>query len=155
MKCFADGEIDAEAAKPNSKSVGDCSWDTTFTAERQQVPRANIFVCSISWWPPLVKLLTDLCPEETRACETWLYNEGDGLDAEDAKRLARRLETLAAEGAVDAYCREQNARAEALLDVVRERHPQFDIRRAGAATSDDKGWAHPDGGVMLCNGDIS
>ena len=33
-----------------------------------------------------------------------------------------------------------------MLDVVRERHPQFDIRRAGAATRDDKGWAHPDRG---------
>jgi hypothetical protein len=112
------------------------------------------FRSSVWRWRPLVELITALCPEETQACLGWLYNDGDGLDADGAKRLARRLETLLAEGAIDVYCREQNSKAEAVLDVARERHPQFDIRRSGTATSDDDGWIHLDRRVMLSIGNI-
>jgi hypothetical protein len=64
---------------------------------------------SIWGWPPLVQLLLDLCPEDTRGCADWLYNEGDGLDDDGTRRLVRQLEMLEAEGSIDAYCREQNA----------------------------------------------
>jgi hypothetical protein len=117
-------------------------------------PEGEYFRSSIWRWRPLVELITDLCPEETQACLGWLYNDGDGLDADGAKRLARRLETLVAEGAIDVYCREQNSKAEALLDVARERHPQFDIRRSGTATSNDHGRIHLDRRVMLSIGNI-
>jgi hypothetical protein len=90
------------------------------------------FTRNIFRWPPLAQLLIELCPRETRACKSWMYNDGDGLDSVDAIELARRLKRLRADGTIDAYCLEQNARAEAALDVVRECHPQFGICRAGA-----------------------
>jgi hypothetical protein len=98
-------------------------------------------------WPPLAQLLIELCPRETRACKSWMCNDGDGLDSVDAIKLARRLKRLRADGTIDAYCLEQNARAEAALDVVRERHPQFGIRQAGAE-SEGVGRARP--GSIIC-----
>jgi hypothetical protein len=65
-----------------------------------------------------------------------MYSDGDGLNSVDAIKLARRLKRLRDDGTIDAYCAEQNARAEAALDVVRKRHPQLCIRRAGAETKE-------------------
>ena len=88
------------------------------------------YFCRSIWqWPPLVQLIVDLCPEEAQTCPGWLYNDGGGLEADDATKLAKRLEMLVTEGAIDAYCRKQNAAAQAMLDVARERHSEFDIHR--------------------------
>jgi hypothetical protein len=70
----------------------------------------RLFLANEARWQPLVKLLDSLCPAETAGCDGWLYNDGAGLDADGAARLARRLEALQATGEVDKYCREQNAR---------------------------------------------
>jgi hypothetical protein len=110
-------------------------------------------------WPPLAQLLIELCPRETRACKSWMHNDGEGLDSVDAIELARRLKRLRVDGTIDAYCVEQNARAEAALDVVRERHPQFGIHRAGAE-SEGTGQARTDSiicqvGNLTVTGELS
>jgi hypothetical protein len=104
-------------------------------------------------WPPLAQLLIELCPRETRACEAWMCNDGDGLNSVDAMKLARRLKMLRADGTIDAYCTEQNARAEAALDDMRERHPQLAIRQAGAE-SEEMGQAG-DGSIICRVGNLT
>ena len=59
---------------------------------------------SVWSWRPLAELVTELCPEETAACEAWQSNDGDGLDEAGAKKLAARLCDLLASGTVKAYC---------------------------------------------------
>ena len=61
-------------------------------------------------WRPLVELVTELCPEETAACELWQSNDGDGLDAAESEKLAARLFGLLESGVVEAYCTLRDAR---------------------------------------------
>jgi hypothetical protein len=84
--------------------------------------------CSVWQWPALVSLIRDLCPEESHDCSGWLANEGRGLNAVDATRLAKRLLSLEAEGLIEAYCRDQKAKADTALDLLSERHPELNVR---------------------------
>jgi hypothetical protein len=67
-------------------------------------------------WRPLAELVTELCPEETAACEQWQSNDGDGLDAAESEKLAMRLCGLLESGAVKAYCTNHAARLAKLPD---------------------------------------
>ena len=90
-------------------------------------------------WPPLVNLIYDLCPEESHDYWGWLYNDGDGLNAVDASRLARRLLSLEAQGVIEAYCRYQSARADAAYGgcfFYTERHPELNVRCVERSTSE-------------------
>jgi hypothetical protein len=63
-------------------------------------PEGEYFRASIWTWPSLVKVITALCPEETSNCKNWEYNEGDGLNGEQALRLAEALERKLRSGEV-------------------------------------------------------
>ncbi|HEY4809159.1 MAG TPA: hypothetical protein VIH81_15645 [Roseiarcus sp.] len=88
-------------------------------------------------WPHLVRLLVDLCPEETRGWEGWLYNEGDGLDAVDARNLARRLEELSTQGVIEAYCRDRAKIAEATTELTVRLYPQLEFGPTGVVIPAD------------------
>jgi hypothetical protein len=78
------------------------------------------FRCSLEEWIPLAELVTTLCPNEAAACQHWLHNDGDGLDAAGAAALAAKLEELRDSGAIEAYW----ARVEA---AAFDRHPFKDL----------------------------
>jgi hypothetical protein len=63
-------------------------------------PEGEYFRASIWTWPSLVKVITALCPEETSNCKNWEYNEGDGLNGEQALQLAEALERKLRSGEV-------------------------------------------------------
>ena len=56
------------------------------------------FARNVWAWDQLASLCETVAPEESRPCRYWHYNEGDGLDAEEAMRLADRLEEVVANG---------------------------------------------------------
>ena len=103
-------------------------------------------------WPPLVNLIYDLCPEESHDYLGWLYNEGHGLNAVDASRLARRLLSLEAQGVIEAYCRYQSARADAAYGdcdlFYTERHPELNVRCVERSTSEREGGVRLDTEVI-------
>ena len=51
-------------------------------------------------WHPLATLVCKLAPRITCHCSRWLTNDGDGLNATNAKRLAAVLDTALASGKV-------------------------------------------------------
>jgi hypothetical protein len=97
---------------------------------------------NVSGWPLLVQLLLDLCPEEARGCEGWLYNDGDGLEAVDARNLARRLEELRTQGVIEAYCRDRAKIAEATGELIVRLYPQLEFGPAGVTIPADAKLAH-------------
>jgi hypothetical protein len=82
-------------------------------------------------WPHLVQLLVDLCPEEARGYEGWLYNEGYGLGAVDARDLAERLEELSNQGVIEAYCRDRIKLAEATSKLIVRLYPLLEFGLTG------------------------
>jgi len=79
------------------------------------------FRCNVWTWRPLAELVTELCPEETAACELWQSNDGDGLDAAESEKLAARLFGLLESGVVEAYCTRRDARLAKLPDKACQR----------------------------------
>jgi hypothetical protein len=67
-------------------------------------------------WRPLADLCLDLAPEECAACTYWQSNDGDGLGADGARALAAKLEACLANGSIDRYVAERNARLAGLPD---------------------------------------
>jgi hypothetical protein len=63
-------------------------------------PEGEYFRASIWEWPLLVKVITTLCPQETSACKAWEFNDGDGLNAEQALALTQALERKLRSGEV-------------------------------------------------------
>jgi len=53
-------------------------------------------------WMPLVDISQQFAPEVCAACKYWRSNDGDGLDAAGARRLAIALERALAVGQIDA-----------------------------------------------------
>jgi hypothetical protein len=86
------------------------------TSEEGRYFRRNVWT-----WRPLAELVTELCPEETAACELWQSNDGDGLDAAESEKLAMRLCGLLESGAVEAYCTLRDARVAKLPDKACQR----------------------------------
>jgi hypothetical protein len=89
------------------------------------------FTRNVSGWPYLVQLLVDLCPEEARGCEGWLYNDGNGLEAADATNLARRLEELRNQGVIEAYCRDRGEMTGPTPELMALFHRQFEFGPTG------------------------
>src|SRR4029077_3128381 len=90
----------------------------------------------------LVQLLVDLCPEDARGCEGWLYNEGYGFEAVDARNLARRLEELSTQGVIEVYCRDRAKIAEATSEHIVLLYPQLEFGPTGVTIPADLKLAH-------------
>jgi hypothetical protein len=61
----------------------------------------------------LATLCKTFAPEESKLCQHWYSNDGDGLNAEQSGRLAQRLEAALGDGSIDRL-REYLERAEEL-----------------------------------------
>src|SRR5215475_13128672 len=59
-------------------------------------------------WLPLAQISRHFAPEVCRACKYWDSNDGDGLDANGARRLAATLEQALVAGKIDAYLAERD-----------------------------------------------
>jgi hypothetical protein len=71
-------------------------------------------------WLPLAKMSRHFAPEICAPCEYWDSNDGDGLDADGAKRLALALEQALGAGRVDAYLAAREKELAALPDETCE-----------------------------------
>ena len=65
-------------------------------------------------WLPLVEISQHFAPEVCAACRDWDSDDGDGLDADGARRLALALEQALAAGQIDAYVAERDKKLAAL-----------------------------------------
>ena len=54
--------------------------------------KGEYFRANIWWWHPLADYIELVAPEEASACQNWHNNSGDGLSADDALKLADRLQ---------------------------------------------------------------
>ncbi len=81
------------------------------TTEKGQYFRRNVW-----GWRPLADLVCELAPLETSGCTYWHSNDGDGLDANAAKALAKRLQTLVDNGTVAKYIADRDVCLASLPD---------------------------------------
>ncbi len=49
-------------------------------------------------WHPLANFILDYAPDEAKPCKKWHTNDGRGLNAKQATRLADKLDALIADG---------------------------------------------------------
>ena len=79
-------------------------------------PEGEYFRRNVWRWRPLAQLCEDVAPTITAACEHWHSNDGDGLDAGGAAKLAERLQQLFVDGSVAAYVKYRDAALARLPD---------------------------------------
>lgn len=70
------------------------------TTEEGKYFRNNVW-----WWHPLANYIIAAAPEIAERCKLWHTNDGDGLDAADAVRLADVLQREIDAGRTLAYAR--------------------------------------------------
>lgn len=68
------------------------------------------------WWRPLARYCVEIAPEITAACAHWQTNDGDGLDADAAVKLADALQAEIDAGRTAAREKEYMAALNALPD---------------------------------------
>jgi len=71
--------------------------------KKPTAPEGEYYRSNIWYWPPFVAMCRALAPVESRGCKGWEVNEGHGLNAADALRLANRLDALLADGTIAQY----------------------------------------------------
>ena len=71
--------------------------------KKPTAPEGEYYRSNIWYWPPMVAMCRRLAPRESKGCRGWEVNEGHGLKAADALRLANRLEELLVDGSIAAY----------------------------------------------------
>src|SRR5262245_39715748 len=87
-------------------------------------------------WLPLAKLSQHFAPEACAACKYWESNDGDGLDADGAIRLAAVLEQALAAGRIDAYLAEREKELAALPNEPCELCNGTGVRRDALGVED-------------------
>ncbi len=71
--------------------------------KKPTAPEGEYYRSNIWYWPPFVAMCRRLAPRESKGCKGWEVNDGHGLNAADALRLANRLDELLADGTIAAY----------------------------------------------------
>jgi len=86
-----------------------------------QVPNENsdhqpghYFHTSRWWWRPLTNYVCHVAPTIARHCTHWWSTQGEGLNAEQALELAKKLREEHASGRLAQYAREYNERLNTL-----------------------------------------
>lgn len=74
----------------------------------------NYFRRSVWGWRPLADFCRWLAPEITAHCRHWHSNDGDGLNAANAKRLANAIVDAVADGRAATYIEKRDAKLAAL-----------------------------------------
>lgn len=72
---------------------------------------------NIWWWHPLADYCLAIAPELALKCDAWHTNDGDGLDAEDAASLAKRIEEEIENGNCEKYMRARQDYIDKLPEV--------------------------------------
>ncbi|WP_081349487.1 hypothetical protein [Mycobacteroides chelonae] len=75
---------------------------------------------NVWWWRPLADFICERYPEVAAGCAYWQSNDGDGLDAEGAQKLARLIRDDLATGFVNDYERDYIIKMEAMPDETCE-----------------------------------
>lgn len=90
---------------PCSANDGEHTWDySTDICKRCGVKRAY-FRNNYWWWRPVARYIQAMHPDLYAKCQYWESNDGDGLNADDAKELGRRLLEDVAIGRVENYAK--------------------------------------------------
>jgi hypothetical protein len=76
----------------------------------------NYFRNNVWWWHPLADYILEIAPDVAANCKHWHTNDGDGLSADNAARLADILEAEIASGRTAEYAALREASIEALPD---------------------------------------
>jgi hypothetical protein len=64
------------------------------------------YFCNNAWsWRPLASYACEVAPDITSKCRYWQSNDGDGLNAHDAGKLADRLQQEIDSGRTASYAR--------------------------------------------------
>lgn len=95
---------------------GDMTMGMDVFGKQPTAPEGEHFRRNVWSWRPLAHMVTGMCPDETAACKYWQSNDGDGLNAADAAKLADRLDALLADGWIDRYVAVRDASLAALPD---------------------------------------
>lgn len=86
---------------------------------------------NVWWWRPLADYIITRHAQIAAPCAYWHTNDGDGLDADDAKRLGEALKKDLADGTVAAYIAIRQAEIDAMPN-------EPCIHCAGTGQRDDK-----------------
>lgn len=79
-----------------------------------KAPRSDAgkyFRNNVWWWHPLAFMIEELCPTEAAPCKSWHTNDGEGLNDEQAKALADKLDSLLQDGIVHEWVEKHKAQA--------------------------------------------
>lgn len=71
---------------------------------------------TVWWWHPLAEYVCTVAPDITAQCQYWQSNDGDGLDEDDARKLAVCLEAEITTGQTAAYAARYNQHLDSLPD---------------------------------------
>jgi|SRR6516225_2171882 hypothetical protein len=66
----------------------------------------NQFPVENNWWARLADYSRHIAPTLTAACRYWYSNDGDGLSADQARRLGAELQRSVDDCSIDAYARQ-------------------------------------------------
>jgi hypothetical protein len=73
------------------KSAENESMGFDLLGQRPTSLEGKVWMANWACWGELLDLLRALCPSEMAACPYWDANDGQGLDADGAARLARKI----------------------------------------------------------------
>ena len=77
-------------------------------------PEGEYFRRNIWCWRPLADFCLNVAPKESRPCKDWHTNDGYGLNAKQALRLAQRLDEFIRDGSAAQYIARRDAELAAL-----------------------------------------
>lgn len=77
----------------------------------------HYFRNNVWYWHPLADYCRAVAPEVALKCDSWHSNDGDGLDAEDARELAERLREEIANGNCEKYMQKRQEHLDALPEM--------------------------------------
>src|SRR5262245_4962394 len=75
-----------------------------------------VFHRGTATWCALVEICLSVAPEVCSACKHWYTNDGDGLRAEEASKLADALELRLSDGTIDQWISKKISFAQSLPD---------------------------------------
>jgi hypothetical protein len=75
-----------------------------------------VFHVGTETWCALAEICLSVAPDICASCKHWYTNDGDGLDADRANKLADRLEVKLSDGTVDRFIAQKVAHANSLPD---------------------------------------
>jgi hypothetical protein len=111
--------------------------------KKPTAPEGEYFRRNIWYWPPLVAMCRRLAPRESKGCKGWEVNEGHGLNAADALRLANRLAELLDDGTIAHYIDDTGEPPVTELQASALKLVKALAKRAGGGEIDTPGLAAP------------